>query len=152
VWRVPGEDLRSHYRQAGGTLRAIIPLAGDGWLRWNLGLEAGGGTTWGDAPVQRFRFLGGAGSLRGYSASVLTGPSFWRGRAEVSRTFHAGSAILFGDAGWAGDRNDFEADDILYGVGVGGSVLDGIIRLDLSHGLRGPHRRFRVDLYLDAIL
>ena len=152
VWRAPGEDLRTQYRQAGGTVRAIIPLAGDGWLRWNLGLEAGGGTTWGEAPVQRSRFLGGAGSLRGYSASVLSGPSFWRGRVEVSRTFHAGSAILFGDAGWAGDRNDFEPDDILYGIGVGGSILDGIIRLDLSQGLRGPHRRFRVDLYLDAIL
>lgn len=152
VWRIPGEDRRNRYQQADGTLRAIIPLAGDGWLRWNLGLEAGGGTTWGDAPVQRLRLLGGAGSLRGYSASVLSGSSFLRGRVEVSRTFHAGSAILFGDAGWAGHRSDIEPDDILYGIGVGCSILDGIIRLDLSQGLRGPHKRFRVDLYLDAIL
>ena len=26
------------------------------------------------------------------------------------------------------------------------------IRMDLSHGLRGPEKRFRFDLYLDAIL
>ena len=152
MWRVPGEDLRTDYQQASGTLRAIFPVAGDGWRRWNLGFEAAAGTTWGDVPVQRFWFLGGGSSLRGYSASVLSGPSFARGRVEVSRLFEAGSSILFGDVGWAGDRSDIDRDDILYGVGLGGSLLDGLIRLDFSHGLKGPHKGFRVDLYLDAIL
>ncbi|MDE2793390.1 MAG: hypothetical protein OXL34_01105 [Gemmatimonadota bacterium] len=152
MWRVPGEDARTDYRQASLTLRSIIPVAGDGWRRWNLGFEAAAGTTWGDAPVQRSWFLGGGTSLRGYSASVVSGLSFARGRVEASRLFEAGSAILFGDAGWAGDRSRFDSDDILYGVGLGGSVLDGLIRLDFSHGLKGPHKGFRVDLYLDAIL
>lgn len=152
VWRVPDEELRTAYQQAGATLRAIVPVAGDGWRRWNLGLEAAAGTTWGDAPVQRSWFLGGAGSLRGYSATTLSGPSFARGRVELSRTFEAASAIIFGDMGWAGERTDIDSDDVLYGIGLGGSVLDGLIRLDLSHGLKGPHRRFRVDLRLDAIL
>ena len=31
-------------------------------------------------------------------------------------------------------------------------LLDGLVRLDLSHGIRGPGKRFRLDLYLDAIL
>ena len=152
MWRVPGEDPRTDYQQASGTLRAIIPVAGDGWRRWNLGFEAAAGTTWGDAPLQRSWFLGGGSSLRGYSASVLSGPSFARGRVEVSRLFELGSSILFGDVGWAGDRSDIDRDDILYGVGLGGSLLDGLIRLDFSHGLKGPHKGFRVDLYLDAIL
>lgn len=152
MWRVPGEDHRTDYQQAGATLRSIIPVAGDGWRRWNLGFEAAAGTTWGDAPLQRSWFLGGGSSLRGYSASVVSGMSFARGRIEASRLFEAGSAILFGDVGWAGDRSDFDSDDILYGIGVGGSVLDGLIRLDFSHGLKGPHKGFRVDLYLDAIL
>ena len=152
VWRVPGEDRRTDYQQASATLRSIIPVAGDGWQRWSLGFETAAGTTWGDAAVQRSWFLGGGSSLRGYSASTLSGLSFARGRVEVSRTYEAGSAILFGDAGWAGDRKDFDSGDILYGVGLGGSVLDGLIRLDLSHGLTGPHKRFRIDLYLDAIL
>ena len=152
TWRVPGEEPRTDYQQASATLRAIVPVAGDGWRRWNIGLEAATGTTWGDAPLQRSWFLGGAGSLRGYSASTLSGLSFGRARVEVSRLYEAGSAILFGDAGWAGDRSDIDSDDVLYGVGLGGSILDGLIRLDLSHGLRGPHKRFRVDLHLDAIL
>ena len=100
--------------------------------------------------MQRSWFLGGAGSLRGYPAAVLSGLSFARGRVELSRTFEAGSAIIFGDAGWAGDRDDIDSEDVLYGIGLGGSILDGLIRLDLSHGLKGPQRRFRVDLYLDA--
>ena len=149
---MPGEDLRTDYQQASATLRAIFPVAGEGWLRWSLGVEAGAGTTWGDAPVQRSWFLGGGGSLRGYPASTLSGLSFARGRVELSRTFHVGSMIFFGGAGWAGDRNDIESDDILYGIGVGGSVLDGLVRLDLSQGLKGPHKGFRMDLYLDAIL
>ena len=152
VWRVAGEDLRTDYQQASATLRSIVPVAGDGWRRWSLGLEAAAGTTWGNSPVQRSWFLGGGSSLRGYSASTLSGLSFARARVEVSRTYEAGSAILFGDGGWAGDRNDFDSDDILYGVGLGGSILDGLIRLDLSHGLKGPHKGFRIDLYLDAIL
>jgi hypothetical protein len=36
-------------------------------------------------------------------------------------------------------------------VGIGGSVLDGLVRLDVSRGLRGPFKRTRFDLYLDAI-
>ena len=59
---------------------------------------------------------------------------------------------VFGDAGWAGPRDAFDADDLLYGVGVGGSLLDGLFRMDLSHGLNGPAKQFRIDLYLDAIL
>jgi hypothetical protein len=54
--------------------------------------------------------------------------------------------------GWAGPRTSFAWDDMLYGIGVGGSLLDGLIRLDLSRGLTGFDRQFRVDLYLDALL
>jgi hypothetical protein len=35
---------------------------------------------------------------------------------------------------------------------MGFSVMDGLIRMDVSHGLKGPEKRFRFDLYLDAIL
>ena len=152
TWRHTGEDLRTDYQQASATLRAIVPVRGDGWRRWTVGLEAAAGTTRGNAPVQRSWFLGAAGTLRGYPASTLSGLSFSRGRMEVSRTFEAGSGILFGDAGWAGDRDQFRTDDILYGIGIGGSILDGLIRVDLSQGLKGPDKGFRIELYLDAIL
>ena len=72
---------------------------------------------------------------------------------EVARTFNEiGSVLFFGDVGWAGLRGDYIGDDLLFGIGVGGSLLDGLIRLDLSHGLKGPQKQFRIDLYVDALL
>ena len=47
---------------------------------------------------------------------------------------------------------DARGGGVLSDVGVGGSILDGLFRMDLSHGLNGPAREFRIDLYLDAIL
>jgi len=150
-WRHPDStDLKGDYFRASGVLRMAIPLAG---ASWRVGLEAGGGTSWGDTPRQRNWFLGGAHTLRGYEASVLSGESFTRGRLEVARTFPEAVTIsAFGDAGWAGARDEFDSGDILYGAGLGFSLMDGLVRMDFSHGLKGPDKRFRFDLYLDAIL
>lgn len=148
-WRTRDATVSENYARAFAMARAAIPLSGD---RWRLGLEAGGGTTWGEAPLQRAWFLGGPRSLRGYSASTAFGSSFVRGRVELARRYEAATLSAFGDVGWAGLRDQFDTGDLLYGVGVGGSILDGLIRLDLSQGLTGSGRQFRVDLYLDAIL
>jgi hypothetical protein len=72
---------------------------------------------------------------------------------EVARTYpQAVTVSAFGDVGWAGLRDEFEKAQPLYGVGIGASLLDGLIRFDISHGLKGPDKAFRVDMYLDAIL
>ena len=118
-----------------------------------MGMEMGGGTTFGDAPIQRSWFLGGANSIRGYPASTVFGSSFVRGRLEVARSFDGiGSAGVFTDVGWAGPRTSFGANDLLYGVGIGASLLDGLVRFDISHGLTGRAKQFRVDFYLDALM
>ena len=145
----PGETTGTNYARTSAVLRAAIPLV---YPTWRLGLEVGAGTTWGDAPLQRSWFLGGATTLRGYSAAASMGSSFARGRVDLARTFDFYTLTFFSDVGWAGTRRDFDANDLLYGVGVGGSVLDGLFRLDLSHGLTGQEKQFRVDPYLDALL
>jgi hypothetical protein len=151
AWRHPDSaSVKGDYYRASATLRLAFPLLGSDW---RVGLEAGGGTSWGDAPRQRNWFLGGPLSLRGYDASVLSGNSFTRGRIEVAKTHsQAVTVSAFGDAGWAGAREDFDTRDLLYGAGLGFSLMDGLIRMDFSHGLKGPEKRFRFDLYLDAIL
>jgi outer membrane translocation and assembly module TamA len=150
TWRTPDSTSTENYARASAVLRIAFPLAD---ATWRVGLEGGGGTSWGEAPLQRSWFLGGASTLRGYGAATLVGSSFVRGRLEVARVFpNALTVSGFGDAGWAGLREDFDSDDFLFGAGVGTSLLDGLIRFDLSHGLTGPEKRFRVDLYLDAIL
>ncbi len=155
MWRrAEGEndELREGYAQASATVTTIVPLWASGWQRTRLGLEAAGGHTWGQAPVQRSWFLGGPGTLRGYPASEMSGMSYFRGRAELSGTFELLGASVFMDAGWAGAAGDFESGDVLHGVGVGLSLLDGLMRLDLSRGLGAPARGIRIEAYFDAIL
>ena len=169
-----GEGDPAGYGRASATLWAAIPLVP---RRWRLGLELAGGTTFGDAPAQRAWLLGGTRTLRGHAPSVLWGPSFGRGRLEVARTYDIGTLSVFTDAGWANHIGGYygpddalggmdpdgngdspaqgpvlDNDGLLFGVGVGGSVLDGLIRVDVSYGLNGPAREFWIAFYLDSLL
>lgn len=129
------------------TLRSALPLGAG--LR--IGAEAAVGASHGSVPVQRHFFLGGPSTLRGYPASVASGTSMARARFEVARARPAANLILFTDWGWAGERTHIRGEDQRWSVGAGSSLLDGLIRLDLSHGLNQP-RGWRLDLYLDALL
>ena len=152
AWRTEDAGDSDAYGQASATVSSVIPVLGGGWRQTRLGIEVAGGHTWGRAPAQRAWFLGSSGTLRGYGASTVSGLSFMRGRVELAQTYEGVAGSLFGDAGWAGPAGEFDAGDILYGIGVGASILDGLIRLDLSQGLKGPKKDFRVELYLDHIL
>ena len=102
-----------------------IPLG----VGWSTGLEAGGGRIWGDPADYDLWFLGGTGDLlRGYSDDVLAGRSFWRARADLQRSLRFFRLSLFGDWASAGGSG-------LYSAGVGVSLLDGFMRIDLARGL-----------------
>jgi hypothetical protein len=114
-------------------------------------LEVAGGTALGEAPVQSWWYLGGPATVRGYGGgSRVAGESFWRARAELGTDFPAARLVLFSDAGWAGERTATPSGPTLLSAGVGGSLLDGLIRADLARALRG-HAGWRFDLYLDAL-
>ena len=85
-------------------------------------------------------------------AGILVGPTMGRTRLEVARVNGPTAWSLFGDGAWAGERDAWDPDDVRWAVGAGTSILDGLLRLDLSRGLTGDQRRWRLDLYLDAIL
>ena len=127
--------------------RLSMPLIAD----FRVGLDVGGGTSWGEPPAQRRWLLGGAGSLAGYAPRSREGTSYVAARAELARNFAFGALAAFTDLGWAGERDLFKLDDALTSIGLGLSLADGLIRMDAAWGLRAP-RRFRLDLYLDAIL
>jgi hypothetical protein len=128
-------------------LRAAAPL----FAGLRLGAEAGAGTSTGDVPVQRLFFLGGASTLRGYEPATVAGTSMARARIELARSYPFANLALFSDWGWAGDRTDIVSANQRLAVGVGASLLDGLIRLDLARGLRAP-RGWRLDLHMDAVL
>jgi hypothetical protein len=140
-----GGDYR--FGRGSAVLRAIItptgPLA--------LAIEASAGTSTGDVPVQGRFYLGGPATLRGYSGAVTAGAAFWRGRAEVASSFPGFRLAAFSDIGWAGDKAAFRNGKPLIGTGVGASILDGLIRLDLARGMRAP-KGWRFDLYFDGRL
>lgn len=128
-------------------VRAIVTPSGP----LALAVEAAAGTSTGSVPVQGRFYLGGPATLRGYSGAVAAGQAYWRGRVEVANSFPGFRLALFGDLGWAGSRSAFRTGKPLLGSGVGASILDGLIRLDLARGMRAP-KGWRFDLYFDGRL
>jgi len=114
-------------------------------------LTLSGGSSLGALPTQRRYYLGGAHTIRGQRPdTAISGNAYWMGRLEVGGVTSALRPIVFGDVGWVGDREHMrDVGRPLSGVGVGASVLDGLIRGDLSRGLY-PSRKIRFDLYVEA--
>jgi hypothetical protein len=101
-------------------------------------IEGSAGTVLGEVPAQKVWPLGGTPTLRGYHPFVASGTSYWRARAEVGTDFTAGRLILFSDLGWAGQRESFPGRGPLAATGIGASLLDGLLRVDLARALRSP--------------
>lgn len=135
------------FGKAAMTVRGFVtpggPIAG--------AITLAAGTTRGMVPIQSRFYLGGTGSLRGYAGGVLAGDAYWLGRVEVGNALPAARLIGFVDAGWAGDRAAFERGRPLVGAGVGASLLDGLVRIDLARALRAP-TGWRLEFYLDGAL
>ncbi len=108
------------------------------------------GGTAGTAPAQRAFLLGGLQTVRGIKPGTMSGDAFWMGRGELAFSRGAVKPVVFGDVGWAGARTNFSSPGRpMSGVGVGASVLDGMIRLDVARGLY-PQKAVRVDLSVEA--
>ena len=113
-------------------------------------ITAGGGIAVGEPPVQKLFFLGGSQTVRGQLPATAAGDLYWLGRAELGRAFEFYRPTIFYDIGWAGDRYSWKHPGTpLSGAGVGMSLLDGMIRVDLARGLE-PQQQWRMDLYLEA--
>ena len=129
------------------TARATVPLP----RGLAAALEAASGSAVGEVPSQGLWYLGGTATLRGYGGAAATGDAFWRARGELAVQLSVGRLAAFGDAGWAGPRADFPARASLASVGIGASILDGLLRFDVARAVRAP-RGWRADLYWDAPL
>jgi hemolysin activation/secretion protein len=136
------------YGRAAADVQLAVPLGGG----TAAALEVAGGSAFGEVPVQGLWRLGGARTLRGHPGSALAGERYWRARGEVGRGMQAVRLVAFGDVGWAGDAGDEEVTvRPLWAAGVGGSVLDGLLRLDVARGF-GETGGWRGYLYLDGAM
>ena len=108
------------------------------------------GMTGGQAPPQRWWYLGGLQTVRGLPPGAEAGDSYWLTRVELGPRSVAFKPVVFYDMGWAGDRSDWGHEGRpLAGAGAGMSFLDGLIRLDVAHAIY-PGRSWRVNSYLSA--
>ena len=131
--------------------RALLDVTASRALgRLDGALTMAAGTTGGTVPPQRLFYLGGSRSVRGQIAGAGVGNAFWLARAELGTAYRFFRPTLFADLGWAGDRRDWSHPGRpLSGVGVGASILDGLVRFDLARGLY-PREKWRADAYLEA--
>jgi len=136
---------------SGGYGRVALDLtATRGIGRGAAALTLAAGTSAGTLPAQRFWFLGGSQTVRGQVPGTQFGNAFWLARAEVAPTDGAVRPTVFADFGWAGDRTRFrDVGRPMSGVGVGASILDGLLRLDVARGIY-PRAGFRVESYVEA--
>jgi hypothetical protein len=144
---VDGATGTFEYGRAAVTLRAFVTPAS----RLAAAVRVSAGTSRGTVPAQSRFYLGGAATLRGYSGGAASGDAFWLGRAELGNAFPAARLVGFVDLGWAGSRANFGGGGTLAGVGIGGSFLDGLVRVDVAHGLKEPGGT-RVEIYFDGML
>jgi hemolysin activation/secretion protein len=110
-------------------------------------LTASTGSSAGDIPTQRLWYLGGPQTVRGFAPGALAGDAFWFGRLEISQGHPVARPSVFADAGWAGARALLTESSVpISGIGLGMTLMDGMVRFDVARSSRG---RLRADLYLN---
>jgi len=150
VWAEGAVGDREYVRFAGsGSVGVPIAKVAE------VALEASAGSSVGTPPPQRYYFLGGVETLRAFpnTPDAHRGTAFWLGRVELGTRNPALRIVLFSDLGWAGSRSDFTFDDPAISAGIGFSLLDGLIRLDVARSLQGRDpNAWRVYLSVDGLI
>lgn len=117
---------------------------------WSASVSASAGTSVGTVPPQRLWYLGGTQTVRGQIVGEQSGDAYWFSRTELAYGLVSVRPTVFFDAGWAGSRSDWWSEGRpITGAGVGLSLLDGMLHVDLAHGI-APSRSWRGAMYLDA--
>jgi len=119
-------------------------------VNWSASVSASAGTSVGTVPPQRLWYLGGTQTVRGQIPGEQAGDAYWFSRTEVAYGLVSVRPTVFFDAGWAGSRTNWRSQGRpILGAGVGLSLLDGMLHVDLAHGIQ-PSRSLRGAMYLDA--
>ena len=96
-------------------------------------------------PQSEFR-LGGLETVRGFDYGTYRGEAFWSVQGDWTPFKGTVRPVVFVDVGQAGDAADLFGQKPLVGAGAGLSILNGMIRFDLSVPLQGPASGLRFDI------
>jgi hypothetical protein len=149
-----GDWRNTGFMLSGGAIEAVRRSGGlDAETRFRLS----GGIAYGAAPAQHHAFLGGVGTLPGQPYRAWSGRHFLLAEAATTRELARPWAALrlFAAAGATFDPeptvaalwNTPASGGVRGSIGAGVSLLHGIIRVDLAHGVNGggPALLFSVD-------
>ena len=123
-------------------------------------VSVGGGAAFGEVPAQRFFYLGGLHTVRGQSPGTppdrgvipgsVGGTAYWLTRSEVAYGGAGFRIAAFYDAGWTGAKREWQKPGRpMSGTGIGFSMLDGLLRLDIARGIY-PAVQWRTDFSVEA--
>lgn len=117
---------------------------------WALAMTASAGTSVGSVPPQRMWYLGGPQTVRGQVMGAQGGNAYWFTRTELAYGLVSVRPTVFFDLGWAGPRGNWTSPGRpISGAGVGVSLLDGLLHVDLARGIQ-PSRSWRGAMYVDV--
>ena len=134
------------------TIAALTAAYEPGDRAFDVTLRLGGGAMFGDAPFQKYFFLGGQGTIPGHDYRGMIGDRFLLGELEVARTIWQPWLRLRATAA-AGASSNFRRQpgpsigsqySEAAGVGVGVGLFWDAIRLDLVKGRGNPRLYFSV--------
>jgi hypothetical protein len=135
---------RDNYARGMSELTVTHGFGGTGQFK----LTGASGYSAGTLPVQRYWYLGGPYTVHAYRVGTDAGDAFWLGRAELASGHPLIRPVVFGDIGWAGQRDQLSSARPVSSAGAGFAALDGVVRFDVSRGI-SPGRQWRVDLYFE---
>lgn len=116
-----------------------------------LDLKASAGVTT-DAPAPQAEFrAGGSGTVRGFDYGVQRGQALWSLQTDWSPGRGWIRPILFGDVGQAGRLGDLASQRLLVGGGAGASVLDGLLRAQLTYSFTAPSPEVRFEIAIGSL-
>ncbi|HEY6829895.1 MAG TPA: hypothetical protein VI259_23735, partial [Gemmatimonadaceae bacterium] len=142
--RVEAARWRDNYARGMTELTLSHGFGATGQLK----LTGASGYSLGDLPVQRLWYLGGPYTVHAYRVGTVGGDAFWLGRAQLASGHPVFRPVVFGDIGWAGQRDHFTSADPISSAGAGFAALDGFVRFDVSRAI-SPGKQWRVDLYFE---
>jgi len=159
-WRFDGATGLASWRVATdayvGTAAAVGRVYGS-WqqplpdaTRLTFGLA--GGVSTAESVAQALFRLGGQQTVRGFPYGFTRGQAFWAVRTDWAPFDGAVRPVVFVDAGQAGPVADFGASTLLVGGGAGLSILNGLVRFEVSGPFSGgAGEGVRFDLVFGAL-
>jgi hypothetical protein len=119
--------------------------------RNGIDLKASAGVTTSDPVPQAELRAGGSATVRGFDYGAQRGPAMWSLQADWSPGRGGLRPIFFSDVGQAGVLDGLGRQRVMVGAGAGVSVLDGLMRAQVTYSLTAPDPAVRFEIVFGSL-